>query len=126
MAGQLPKGSAEAFARAWDEATEAHRKRFKFKLRPYEPIPGKGPIEISTAFENKDIYNILMMPKVGKRLGIGEALFKMSDEGYENGELVRFITPATHDIVQWAQSRGYYIEPDEGELEIADEGCAAA
>jgi hypothetical protein len=85
----------------------------KFKLAPVRL--GKETFQISHQFTKEEIINILLMPKIGKKLNFAEAYQLRWNELAYKGKLFRYTAQAT-PLDQYCRDRGYYIEFEEGEI----------
>jgi hypothetical protein len=94
--------------------------RFAKLEKKWFHIKSRRGTDFDPLFSNQDICNILKMPRNGLKLGIGEAYEKMIQECYEGVDLVS-MDPALQDLVVWAQKSGFYIQPEEDELELLED-----
>jgi hypothetical protein len=85
----------------------------KFKLAPVRL--GNDVYQISHQFTAEEIVNIMLMPKIGKKLSFEEAYSLRFHELSYKGKLFRYTVQAT-PLDQYCMERGYYIEFKEGEI----------
>lgn len=84
-----------------------------FRLAPI--IIGEDTYQISHKFSDEEIIEILLMPKLGKKLTFGQAYSLRWHELAYKGKLFKYSVQAT-PLIQYCRERGYYIEFEEGEI----------
>lgn len=120
--GHIP---VSALMRALDSAWDAKLTKLQFRVWNLKHAHNSDPVDESVGITNKEIYGILRMPHVGRRISYSESSEIRCAECFGGSDLLSFESYEM-DIVTWAKSRGYYIEFEDGELEILDRACRAA
>jgi len=85
-----------------------------FKLAPVTIMGRK--YQISHKFTDAEITELMMMPKVGKKISFSKAYELRYMELTYLGKIFNSMVQCT-SMIDFLRARGYYVEFEEGELE---------
>jgi len=102
-----------------NEALNAYKTRNRYRVRA-SVLPSGRVIDNNVGLTDREIEEILTMPKVGTRLTFCQACDLRNAETVvtkPDGDFDFNLAPLEISLAEWARRRGCYIEFDESELE---------